>query len=189
MDYLINLKILPFQAGLNIEGNAGFWFHQEYADIIVPRLVTSNIDKANISTVDLWAGPKDLKSQVTSKLLVDNDTSASDSEGSDYVNKYKTEDEDFERKDESNKEEIKDYDNNSDQSDKVKTEDDEDIEGSGVDIDGDDLDEDESGEEEINNDDSSDQSDKMKTKNKDVEGLGMKIMDVDNEYNISDLEL
>jgi hypothetical protein len=189
MDCLINLKILPFQAGLGIEGNAGFWFHQECADIIVPRLVTSNMDKANVSTVDLWAGPKDLKSQVTSKLLVDDDTSASDSEGSDYVNEYETEDEDFEREDESNKEEIEDYDDNSDQSDEVETEDDEDIEGSGVDVDGDDLGEDESGEEEIDNDDSSDQSDEMETENEDVEGLGVKIVDVDDEYDISDLEL
>jgi hypothetical protein len=181
MNYLINLKILSFQAGLGIEGNMGFWFHQECADIIVPRLVTSNIDKANVSTVDLWAGPKDLKSQVTLKLLVDDDTSPSELEGSDYVNEYKTEDEDVEHE-----EEIL----NSDQSDEVETEDEEDIEGSGVDVDEDDLGEDESDKEEIKDcDDSSDQSDEVETGDEDVEGLGVKIVDVDNEYDISDLEL
>ncbi|KAH7370289.1 hypothetical protein BKA65DRAFT_531960, partial [Rhexocercosporidium sp. MPI-PUGE-AT-0058] len=73
MDCLINLIILPVQAGLGNE---------------VLRLVTSNTDKPNVSTVDLWVGPKDsesLKCRAASWFMTDGDTSSLESEDSEYV--------------------------------------------------------------------------------------------------------
>ncbi|KAH7309381.1 hypothetical protein BKA65DRAFT_469477 [Rhexocercosporidium sp. MPI-PUGE-AT-0058] len=73
MDCLINLMILPVQAGLGNE---------------VLRLVTSNTDKPNVSTVDLWVGPKDsesLKCRAASWFMTDVDTSSLESEDSEYV--------------------------------------------------------------------------------------------------------
>ncbi|PVH72073.1 hypothetical protein DL98DRAFT_577015, partial [Cadophora sp. DSE1049] len=73
MDCLINLMILPVQAGLGNE---------------VLRLVTSNIDKPDASTVDLWVGPKDsesLRCRAASWFMTDSDTSSLESGDSDYV--------------------------------------------------------------------------------------------------------
>jgi rRNA biogenesis protein RRP5 len=112
------------------------------------------MDKPNVSTVDLWAGPKDLRSSVTSKVLVDDDTSPSESEDSDYVDEYEeeTEDEGVEGKDMK----IVDFDESIDGDGEERTED-EDVESSGVDVDEDDLGEDESDKEESKDyDDNSD---------------------------------
>jgi len=58
------------------------------------------MDKPGVSTIDLWVGPKGLRSRMTSRFLADDDTSPSESEDSDYVDEYEeeTEDEDVERK-------------------------------------------------------------------------------------------
>ncbi|XMA13697.1 hypothetical protein WAI453_006488 [Rhynchosporium graminicola] len=73
MDCLINLMILLVQAGLGSE---------------VRCLVSRNIDKPNVSTVDLWVGPRDSESpryQASSWFMTDGDTPASESEDSEYV--------------------------------------------------------------------------------------------------------
>jgi hypothetical protein len=145
------------------------------------------MDKPNVATVDLWAGPKYLESlrSVTSKFLTDDDTSPSESEDSDYVDEYEeeTEDECVERKDVK----VVDFDEGIDGngSEEERTED-EDVEGSDVDVDDEDLGKDESGKEESeDSDDNSDESDEVEPEDEDVEGLGVKIVDLE----ISDLEL
>jgi hypothetical protein len=146
------------------------------------------MDKPGVSTIDLWVGPKGLRSRMTSRFLADDDTSLSESEDSDYVDEYKeeTEDEDVERKGVK----VVDFDKglDGDGSDEEQIED-EDIEGSAVDVD-EDLGEDESDKEESqDSDENSDQSDKVETEDEDVIGLGVKIVDVDDESEISDLEI
>jgi len=53
-DCLINLMILPFQGGLGLEGKFSTrsgWFDLTRLGL---RLVTTNVDKQNLSTIDLW---------------------------------------------------------------------------------------------------------------------------------------
>lgn len=150
------------------------------------RLVSSNIDKSNISTADLWASLKDLKSiesHMTLRFLADDDTSLLESEDSDYVDKYEEETED-----ESVRAIDFDKDINRDGSDKEQTED-EDAKGSSVDVNEEDLGEDEFDKEESEESDNFDRSDEVEIEYEDVKGLGVKIVDIDDEYEISDLEL
>lgn len=138
MGCLINLKILPVHAGLGIEGRLAAWSHLECANRKGLRLVNSNMDKPNTSTVELWAGPKDPESYAryaASRLPAGNDTSSTESEDSDYVDEEEEiDDEGVKIKDielGSDDEESEYCGESSDESDEVKTED-EDSEGFGV---------------------------------------------------------
>ena len=184
MDCLINLKILPVQAGLGIEGRLAAWLLLERANRTVIRLVTSNMDKPNISTVDLWAGPKDPESltrRAASWFPTDDDTSSLESNDSDYVDEeVETDDEGVERK---GVKFVLFDDKDGDESDEVRTED----EGIGG-ADYGNLSEDEFDEEESEGSVDSFVESEVETEDEDVGGLGVKIVDID-DNEISDLEL
>lgn len=52
-DCLINLMILPFQAGLGLEGKLSIKHNLIDLTFVGLRLTTANIDKLNLSTIDL----------------------------------------------------------------------------------------------------------------------------------------
>ena len=175
MDCLINLKMLPVQGGLGMEGASAAWSRLECVNKAELHIVTSNIDKPNVSTIDLWVGPKDPESfglnAYVRRVLANDGTLLLDSEDIDYVDEEEeTDDEGLECKD-------------------VVESDDEDIEGVHIGLDVGKLSGDGSmkGKREDCGD-GYDELDELKTEDEDVEIVGRKIVVID-EDEISDFEL
>ena len=175
MDCLINLKILPVQGGLGMEGASAAWSRLECVNKAELHIVTSNIDKPNVSTIDLWVGPKDPESfglyAHVRRVLTNDGNLSSDSEDIDYVDEEEeTDDEGLECKD-------------------VVEFDDEDIEGLHMGFDVGKLSGDGSMKEKREDcGDGYDELDELKTEDEDVEIVGRKIVVID-EDEISDFEL
>ncbi|CZT53509.1 uncharacterized protein RSE6_15124 [Rhynchosporium secalis] len=166
MDCLINLMILPFQAGLGNE---------------VRRLVTRNIDKPNVSTVDLGVGPgesESLRYRTGSWFMTDGDTSSSESEDSEYVDdEVETDDEGVKHLDEG----VGDLDEG--ESDEARYED------KGVGSGYESLSENGSDEEKSDYFGDSSLESEVEIDDEDIEGLGVKVVDIDDDDEISDFLL
>jgi len=123
---------------------------------------------------------------MTLKLLVDDNTSLSELKDSNYVDKYKEETEDKVAKRKDLK--IVDFDKSINRDGKERIEDED--KGLSVDIDKEDPGKDEFDKEESEDyNNNSNLSDKVNTKDKDVKGLSVKIVDVDDKNDIFNLEL
>jgi hypothetical protein len=99
-DCLINLKLLPIQAGLGTEGKLTRRFYLQRANIIGPRLVTQNLDNPYVFAMDLWVGPKNPDSKEFKNHIMfgfpASDTSTSESEDSEYEESDEEKDEEIE---------------------------------------------------------------------------------------------